>query len=302
MAGGCGFNGPMDLPPTCHGPDRIEPPYTLLAPAVQTLPMVYASAHSGRSYPPAFVAAARLDKLALRRSEDSFVDELFEAAPRLGAPLLAAHFPRAFCDPNREAWELDPDMFEGALPSWVNTTSARVGAGLGTIARIVGSGDPIYGGKLRFAEAESRVRGCWKPFHAALQAAIDSTRTRFGACVLIDCHSMPGTSMAPRSPADFVLGDAHGTACAPYVTRAVERILVGLGYTVRRNDPYAGGFITRHYGRPRERVHALQIEICRSLYMDERRIERTDRFARLQSDMTTLIRELGTRASEAISD
>ncbi len=286
----------MDLPPA---PDAACPsvstgvvPVTILSPAQQRAPLVFASPHSGRAYPDQFVAAARLDALSLRRSEDSFVDELFAAAPDCGAPLITANFPRAFCDPNREPWELDPGMFADALPAWVNTTSARVGAGLGTIARVVASGETIYRGKLNFAEAEARIRRCWHPFHDALQDAIQTTRARFGVCLLIDCHSMPGTSMAPKTAADFVLGDAHGTACSPRIARQVERSLVGLGYSVRRNDPYAGGYITRHYGRPREHVHALQIEICRPLYMDEARIERLPRFVRLQRDLTTLITTL----------
>jgi N-formylglutamate deformylase len=255
---------------------------------------VFASPHSGRIYPAAFVAAARLDALGLRRSEDSFVDALFEAAPEHGAPLLAATFPRAFCDPNREPWELDPGMFADDLPAWVNTTSARVGAGLGTIARVVASGETIYRGKLPFAEAERRVRACWEPFHDALFALITETRRRFGACLLIDCHSMPANGNPGRAgqAADFVLGDAHGTACSPRATNLVEQVLRDLGYTVRRNDPYAGGYITRHYGRPREGVHGLQIEIARSLYMDEARIERLPRFAALQRDLTTLIAAL----------
>ena len=288
----------MDLPLSNPDLHAADPPFVLVTPAVQTVPLVFVSAHSGRRYSAAFLAAARLDPLALRRSEDSFVEELFEAAPRLGAPLLAAHFPRAFCDPNREAWELDPGMFDEELPSWVNTTSARVGAGLGTIARIVGSGETIYRQKLQFADAEARVRGCWQPFHTALQDAIDATSARFGTCLVIDCHSMPGMSLAPNMLANFVLGDAHGTSCAPRATRLVERTLVDLGYSVRRNDPYAGGFITRHYGRPREDVHALQIEICRKLYMDESRIERSIRFDQFQQDITafivTLAAQIGT--------
>ena len=261
-------------------------------PPCQTVPLVFASPHSGRHYPSAFLAAARLDALALRRSEDSFVDELFAAAPAHGAPLLAATFPRAFCDPNREPWELDPAMFADILPPWVNTTSARVGAGLGTIARVVASGETIYRDKLRFAEVEDRVRCHWQPFHDALRQRIEATRRQFGCCLLIDCHSMPGNSMAPKAAADFVLGDAHGTACSPHAARLVERLLMGLGYSVRRNDPYAGGYITRHYGRPREGVHVLQIEISRALYMDERQIERLAGFAGLQRDMTAFIARL----------
>lgn len=286
---GASFNVVMDLP---VAETLLEPPPVLVQrPLRQTVPVVFASPHSGRFYAPAFVATARLDPLALRRSEDSFVDELFAAAPDHGAPLLLATFPRAFCDANREPWELDPAMFAETLPAWVNTGSARVGAGLGTIARVVASGETIYRGKLPFAEAERRVRQFWQPFHATLQALIGGTTATFGGCLLIDCHSMPSPGMSgrPGKPADFVLGDAHGTACAPHITRMVERALIDLGYTVRRNEPYAGGYITRHYGRPRERVQALQVEVARELYMDEVRIERLPRFERVQEHIGTLI-------------
>lgn len=257
------------------------------------MPLVFASAHSGRAYPPSLLAQSRLDAHSLRRSEDSFVEELYAAAPSLGAPLLAATFPRVFCDANREPWELDPTMFEDPLPDWVNTRSPRVGAGLGTIARIVSNGEPVYRRRLRFAEAESRVRHCWQPYHAALVELIETTRARFGHCLLIDCHSMP-TYPPGGLVADMVLGDAHGTACGPRITRLVEAFLIERGYRVRRNDPYAGGYVTRHYGRPRERIHALQIEIARALYMDEAAIERGRGFARLQGDLTALIAMLGS--------
>jgi N-formylglutamate amidohydrolase len=277
----------------------MQPPIVLLRPARQTIPVIFASPHSGRTYPDDFLAAARLDPLGLRRSEDSFVDELFAAAPEHGAPLVAATFPRAYCDANREAWELDPGMFADSLPPWVNTTSARVGAGLGTIARVVSSGETIYRGKLSFAEAERRVRTCWQPFHETLAALIAATRAEFGICLLIDCHSMPSHGHAARSGGkrtSFVLGDAHGTACAPRATRLVEDLLCELGHSVRRNDPYAGGYITRHYGRPREGVHALQIEIARELYMDEGRIERLPGFVAVQAAMTRFIADLARRA------
>lgn len=261
----------------------------LVRPVVHTAPVVFAAAHSGQNYPVAFVAAARLDFPALRRSEDSFVDELFEAAPRLGAPLLVAQFPRAFCDANREKWELDPAMFDGCLPDWVNSTSARVGAGLGTIARVVASGETIYRDKLDFAEAQARIEQCWQPFHDALREEIAATRAKFGQCLLIDCHSMPSGSQGRAGRADVILGDAHGTTCSAKVVRRMEERLVALGYRVRRNDPYAGGYITRHYGRPREGIHALQIEICRSLYMDEPRIERLGCFDDVQARFASLI-------------
>ncbi len=288
----------MDIAVPEIAPDTLpaaDPPVRVDRPLRQTAPVVFASPHSGRHYPAAFIAAARLNALSLRRSEDSFVEELFADAPAHGIPLISATFPRAYCDANREAWELDPAMFEDILPTWVNSTSARVGAGLGTIARVVATGEAIYRGKLRFAEAQTRVRTCWQPFHDTLSALIGGTRASFGSCLLIDCHSMPYHGGAHRG-ADIVLGDAHGTACCPAVTRAAEQALSALGYTVRRNDPYAGGFITRHYGRPREGVHALQIEIARGLYMDETRIAPLPRFASVQADMTTLIERVARDA------
>ena len=274
---------------------------TVARPPHQTIPVIFASPHSGRRYSDDFLASSRLDALGLRRSEDSFVDELYAAAPDFGAPLVAATFPRAWCDANREPWELDPLMFADALPHWVNATSPRVAAGLGTIARIVASGEAIYRHKLRFSDAQHRVNGYWQPYHDMLGALIGGTMALFGTCLLIDCHSMPspGSAISGRNAfkqPDFVLGDAHGTACTPRVTRFVERALIDLGYTVWRNDPYAGGFITRHYGRPRDRVHVLQIEIARDLYMNETLIERLPRFATIRQDVTSLIEGLAREA------
>lgn len=299
MAVHAGLNGGMDLP-LLNSEISRSPPFSVMHPPRQAGPVVFASPHSGRDYPAALLAETRLDAVALRRSEDCFVDELFDAAPRHGAPLLAAHFPRAWCDVNREQWELDPGMFEEALPGFVNIGSARVGAGLGTIPRVVTSGEAIYRRKLRFAEAEERMRQCWSPYHDALAGLIRSTRETFGACLLIDCHSMPGLvraaagqgrAMGLAAP-DFVLGDAHGTACAPRITAHVEAALAGLGYTVRRNDPYAGGYVTRHYGRPRKDVHVLQIEIARPLYMNEQDLRRSAGFEGLRGQMAVLIETL----------
>jgi len=293
------LNTPMDVSVE-PAPSLTDPPVLVARPATQTTPLVFASPHSGRCYSDEFLAASRLDPLRLRRSEDSFVDELFSSAVGFGAPLVHATFPRAWCDPNREPWELDPGMFADPLPSWVNTTSARVTAGLGTIARVVASGEAIYRGKITFAEAERRIETCWKPFHEMISALVDGTRAVFGQCVLIDCHSMPSHVPVPGRGdrlADIILGDAHGTACAPHITRFVERRLIDAGYRVRRNDPYAGGFITRHYGRPREHVHALQIEIARDLYMDEARFERSPAFAEIQHDISELIEALAAEVS-----
>jgi N-formylglutamate amidohydrolase len=268
--------------------------YELAAPARQTVAGLFASPHSGTDYKPEFLAASRLDLVTLRRSEDAFVDELFGAAPPRGAPFLKALFPRAVVDPNREPWELDAAMFSGPLPAYVNSRSPRVAAGLGTIARVVANGEEIYAGKLDFDEAARRIERYYRPYHAALQGLIDRTRERFGWCFLIDCHSMPSVGgPMDRDPGmrrvDFVLGDCHGASCGPALVETVETYLVGLGYVVTRNLPYAGGYVTRHYGRPERGVHALQIEVNRALYMDEERIERRPRLSRLAAEMEGLI-------------
>ncbi len=271
-----------------------RPPCEIAAPAVQTVPLVFASPHSGADYPPEFVANSKLDALALRRSEDAFVDEIFAAAPHCGAPLLGARFPRAYVDPNREAFELDPAMFEDELPDYVNSTSPRVAAGLGTVARVVATGAEIYRHKLRFGEALDRIDRLYRPYHGALEGLVRATRERFGTCLLIDCHSMPSVGgpmdQDPgRNRVDFVLGDAFGTACAPEITDSVQHFLECKGYVVTRNAPYAGGFTTRHYGRPFDGVHALQIEINRSLYMCERSYERRPYLATLADHMGDLM-------------
>ena len=281
----------------CGGAMTISPPFTLLQPVRQSAALVLTSPHSGRRYEPAFLAQVRLDAQTLRRSEDSFVEELFAVAPTLGVPLLAAEFPRAWCDPNREPWELDPAMFADALPDYANTTSPRVAAGLGTVARIVGAGEPIYGRKLRFAEAKARVETCWRPFHEALAQLIEETVARFGHCLVLDCHSMPTPLGRVAARTDIVLGDGHGTSCAAAWTDFVESVLAAQGYSVRRNDPYAGGFITRHYGRPREGVQVLQLELARALYMNERHFTHGTHFAATQSRMSALLAAL----AEAIS-
>jgi N-formylglutamate deformylase len=273
-------------------PPLATPPFTVLHPLRQKAALVLTSPHSGRNYPAAFLESSRLDAVAIRRSEDSFVEELFAAAPSLGVPLLAAEFPRAWCDVNREAWELDPAMFADPLPAFVNTASPRVQAGLGTIAKIVGTGEPIYDRKLRFAEAQSRIAYGWEPYHAALQRLIRDTQERFGACLVIDCHSMPSAASRPERKPDLVLGDVHGTTAAAAVTGFLQSALMAQGFSVRRNDPYAGGYITRHYGRPRDGVMAVQLELARPLYMNERYFTRSAQFESVQRSLTAVLTAL----------
>ena len=276
----------------------IDPPFEVLTPQDQSLPFVFASPHSGRIYPKSFLQASRLDGTAIRRSEDSFVDEIFGTAPALGAPLIKAHFPRAFIDPNREAYELDPAMFDGPLPQFVNSRSPRVTAGLGTIARVVRDGAEIYSRKISFAEAQSRIDTYYKPYHATLRGLIEATHKKFNCAVLIDCHSMPSVGGpldqdigAPRP--DIVLGDRFGTSCARRLTDMIERALSMQGLAVVRNNPYAGGYSTEHYGRPALGLHSLQIEINRALYMDEDRVERSAGIKRVTHAITTLVRAMG---------
>lgn len=274
-------------------------PVTVVRPPRQTLALVVSSPHSGQRYPDDLLANTGLDRQTLRSSEDSFVDELFAAAPELGAPLVKAEFPRVYVDANREPFELDPAMFADPLPDYVTTQNARIAAGLGTIARVVSNAAPVYRDKLSFADALHRIDQCWRPFHAALAETIEATLDRFGYCILLDAHSMPsnvltlGADGRAHPVADVVLGDCHGGSCSGLLVQRCERLMARQGYRVHRNTPYAGGFVTRHYGRPEAGVHALQIEVKRGLYMNERRYQRAAGFARLAGDLRRLVAALG---------
>lgn len=267
--------------------DRHDPPAV-------TTPLVHASSHSGRIYPPALMALSRLDATAIRGSEDAWVDALIAAAPRSGGPLLTARYARAFVDLNRAPYELDPGMFEDALPASAQghavSTTSRAAAGLGSIARVVGDGQEIYSRKLTFAEARRRIEAVHAPWHRALDDALRQTRARFGAALLLDWHSMPSGAAGPgRRAPDMVLGDRHGATCAPAVVRWLERELEARGYLVARNAPYAGGYAAARYGRPAEGLHALQIEINRALYLDERTLDLSSGFRPLQRDLDRLL-------------
>ncbi|MEL7486944.1 MAG: N-formylglutamate amidohydrolase [Pseudomonadota bacterium] len=277
----------------------------IVRPASLDTPLVFASPHSGRHYPAEFLQMSRLDRHGLRQSEDSYVDLLFDHAPKIGAPFLRALFPRAYVDVNRHANELDPRMFADALPRSADIRSSRVLAGLGVIPRIVADGHDIYARKLKFLEARRRLKSFYDPYHAALSSLIAQSRAAFGCAVLIDCHSMPSAGGAPLSPGDaridFVLGDRFGSSCAPALISLVEQILRRLGYTVSRNAPYAGGHVAAAYGRPSQGVHVLQIEINRALYLNEKSLARTEGFQALRNDLRTLMRELAPISPAALS-
>ncbi len=265
--------------------------------------LVFASPHSGRCYPADLIEASRLDAHALRRSEDAHVDDLIASAPAHGATVIAASLARAWFDVNREPWELDAAMFADDLPAYARARSTRVAAGLGSIARIVSDGQEIYRRKLRFAEAVARVEAVHKPYHQALHDLVVSAREAHGVAILIDWHSMPSAAVkgsGGRQGCDLVLGDRFGAACDPSLPRLVERTFQALGYRVARNAPYAGGYTTEFYGRPARRVHALQVEINRALYMDERTLAPTAGFAGLQKDLETVFSALAAQNWAAI--
>ena len=269
---------------------ELNPPFEILEPAEWTGAIVFNSPHSGSVYPRSFLTSARLDLAALRRSEDSFVDELFLGVVRRGHPLMRAHFPRCYVDVNREPYELDPRMFDGRLPSFANTRSMRVAGGLGTVARVVGDAQEIYDQRISVAEALQRIDTLYKPYHRTLRRVFMKLHRDFGAAMLIDCHSMPSANGTrdERPRADLVLGDRYGTSCVPIIAETIEATMREFGYAVSRNKPYAGGFITEHYGNPTAGLHAIQLEINRALYMDERRYQRATSFARLAGQFEVL--------------
>ena len=276
--------------------EELDSPFEIREPEEARGAVLFNSPHSGRVYPRDFLIASRLDLVTLRRSEDSFIDDLVAGVVRRGYPLMLAHFPRCYVDVNREPYELDPRMFEGRLPSFANTRSMRVAGGLGTIARVAGDAQEIYDRRLLVDDALRRIETLYKPYHRALRRLITRVHRDLGAAVLIDCHSMPSTTTAKeeRPRADIVLGDRYGTSCAPTISETIEETLRALGYSVSRNKPYAGGFITEHYGNPASGLHSLQLELNRALYMDERRYERSASFAQLRTDLETLADRVGS--------
>lgn len=285
--------------PTLYDPE-LDPGFDVIEPDALTCPLVFSSPHSGAIYPQRFLERTRLSQLQLRRSEDAFVDALFEGGRGLGAPMIRALFPRTYLDLNREPYELDPRMFDGRLPAFANTRSIRVAGGLGTIPRVVGQAQEIYAARLPVDEALARIDRLYKPYHARLRGLVDRAQHNFGLAVLVDCHSMPSGGPAAgetRARADFVLGDRHGASCAAVLIEAAEAELRALGFKVARNKPYAGGFITEHHGNPAINRHAIQIEVSRSLYMDEQTVERSGRFVEIRAALTRVAMALAATAA-----
>ncbi|RED17822.1 N-formylglutamate amidohydrolase [Pontivivens insulae] len=269
-------------------------PFRLTIPTGPTGPAVFSSPHSGSEYPAEFVRSSQLDARTLRSSEDAFVDQLFACAPDYDAPLIAAVAPRAFVDLNRAREELDPAAVAVPRRAGLNP---RVSAGLGVIPRVVSEGRVIRSGRISALAAETRLRDAYDPYHDCLERLLRTARTRHGQAFLIDCHSMPHDALrsladeGPQQP-EIILGDRFGTACAPWVLEQAQDAFVRHGFRVLVNRPFAGGYITRLHGQPSKGRHALQIEIDRALYMDEKRIKQHAGFAELQERLRPVIAEL----------
>ena len=263
------------------------PPFSVSAPAEQRVPYVFNSPHSGRIYPPSFLRSSKLDSSQIRGSEDFHVDDLFQDVVRIGAPLVKAHFPRAYLDANREPYELDEKLFTEKLPSFSNRKSVRAACGLGTIARVVTESQEIYRDNPTLEDALMRVETLYRPYHEYLRRLLAKTHVQFGYSVLVDCHSMPSSAVdsSSKNKPDIIVGDRFGTSCLFYISMAITEIFKDLGFKVARNKPYAGGFITEHYGRPDRGLHAVQIEINRGLYMDEKRLILTPGFEQLRTQL-----------------
>ncbi|WP_333714711.1 N-formylglutamate amidohydrolase [Yoonia sp.] len=272
----------------------LKSAYQLKLPQTRRTSVVFASPHSGRDYPDDFLRQAVLDAHQIRSSEDAFVDQLFAIVPRHGAPLLTATAPRAYLDLNRGPDELDSALIEGVRR---NPHNPRIASGLGVIPRVVANGRQIYHGKIRLEDAHGRIASYWRPYHDRLQTLLDESRNHFGEAILIDCHSMPNEAVENVGPPgsarpDIVLGDRFGATASAEIVEQVEAAFASAGLRVARNMPFAGAFITQHYGRPSRRQHALQIEINRALYMDEARLEPNADFDAFKAVLEGVVAEI----------
>ncbi len=268
--------------------------YDLEMPENRTSCVIFASPHSGRDYPDAFLRRTVLNRNVIRSSEDAFVDQLFRSAAPNGAPFLKAAMPRAYLDLNRSADELDPALILGARRQGHNP---RVASGLGVIPRVVANGRSIYHGKLTMDDARLRIDTYWRPYHMRLKSLLAESHEKFGQAILIDCHSMPHEAVAMASTAksrrpDVVLGDRFGASASGVIVDQIEAAFASAGLNVARNTPFAGAYVTQTYGRPGRYQHAVQIEIDRSLYMNEERIEPNENFEAFRALLDRVVADI----------
>jgi N-formylglutamate amidohydrolase len=264
-------------------------------------PLVLDSPHSGEDYPADFDCA--VPRELLRQAEDTHVARLWRGALAHGATLVEANFPRAWIDPNRGLEDIDPALF-AAGETWPGPVklTRKTGQGIGLVWRLARGGAPMYARGLSVAEVERRIDRCWRPYHDALARALDERHAEFGAVWHVNCHSMPAVGDAwsddpGRERADVVLGDRDGTTCDAAFTRLVGELFAARGYSVAVNDPYKGVEIVRKHGRPAERRHSLQIELKRTLYMDEATLAPNAGYAKLERDLAAVARELAAYAA-----
>ncbi len=275
-------------------------PYDLVEPAGVRVPLVFDSPHSGRDYPDDFHASVSVDML--RQAEDSYVDELYAAAPAHGATLVTARFPRTYIDPNRSLLDIDASLLEAPWPGPA-VPGRKTQLGVGLIWRVLDSGEAIYARKLSVDEVKRRIVRYHQPYQRAVKDALDAAHAHFGAVWHVNCHSMPAMSgriseEGPGKPrADFVVGDRDGTTCAPEFTALVAGRLRDMGYDVRLNDPYKGVELVRAFSDPAAGRHSLQLEVNRRLYLDERTREKSAGFERLRADLERLIAGLAAYAA-----
>ena len=272
----------------------IDECYILKEPEVQTTSMVFNSPHSGRSYSESFLKNSLLKKPEIRASEDAYVDDLFSSVTEFGAPLLTAVAPRAFVDLNREADELDRGIIQGVNKNILNS---RVLSGLGVIPRIVSKGNNIQSGKMTIEQANLRLDKSYFPYHYKLKKLLDQTKLEFGKVILIDCHSMPMRSTHSLRSSDgkspnIVLGNRFGSSCSSDIMEQIKSSFEDAGFRVSQNIPFSGAYILKNYGRPSINQHAIQIEIDRGLYLNEKLVEKSDKYYDLKYKLKTVIRDI----------
>ena len=260
--------------------------HTIVEPSTLTSGVVFALPHSGRDYGVSFLNQSILDKISIRSSEDAFLDQLIDGIEKHGAPKIIANAPRAFIDLNRSTDELDPALISGIKN---NIRSPRISSGLGVIPRVVSHGKEIYRGKLSLEQAQSRIEYYWKPYHKDLSNLLKRARSIYGQSLLIDMHSMPHEAVSTQSSfikaPEIVVGDRFGMSSDPEFTNLIVSILKQYGFRVAKNTPFAGAFITQHHGKIKDRTHAIQLEIDRSMYMDEERVLPNSGFEKLKSQL-----------------
>ena len=271
-----------------------DPPIEVYDPEHLASPLILASPHSGRIYPQALLDRSNLAPSTLRQNEDCYIDQLLSFARHMDIPLLCALFPRCFVDVNRDASEIPNEWRSDDSPQ----TTARAELGLGVIPTIIAEKTPIYKKPLKPSDVKSRLEALYYPYHRALSELISRSLKTFGQTLLLDCHSMPGfTQMGQRRP-DIVLGDRHGVSCRPETIERLESLFKARGYNVVRNHPYAGGYVTSHYGQPDQNVEVIQIEINRDLYLNPVSFARKTGYARLADDLRAICWEMRPQQSD----